>query len=455
MAGLFTRMKDSLKHSWNIFTDPKYLDSFHNSNGPWHNSSYSPSRTRSSYSNERSLIASIITRIAIDVSAIDIRHVRVDDQGRYLEDVNSYLQDCLTVKANLDQAARQFRQDIAMTLCEKGCIAIAPIETDVDPTFTNAYDVKQLRVGEIVGWFPEEIKADLYNQKKGIREHLKIPKTLAAVVENPLYAVMNEPNSTLKRLIRKINLLDTLDDQTASGKLDLIIQLPYVIKSDARRKQAEQRRKDIEYQLNGSKYGIAYTDGTEKVQQLNRPVENNLLDQIKYLTDKLYMELGLTPEVMNGTADEKTMLNYYSRTVEPIVQAVAEAMKATFLSQTARTRGQSIMYFRDPFKLIPMEQFAEIVDKLTRNEVLTSNEIRAAIGIRPSKDPKADKLINSNMPQPDPNSIPETSTPVDNTGNDAAVAAETSATDSAIQSGLDEANDLVDQMFSDLGIENG
>lgn len=399
MAGLFSRMVQSLKHSWYIFSDTNYLDTLHSS-GQGMGYYGAPNRSRYSYSGERSIISSIHTRMSIDVAGIDIRHVKLDDQGRYLKDIDSTLQNCLTIEANLDQAARQFRQDIVMTLFDKGVAAIVPVETDLDPSVSTSYNILQLRVGEIVAWFPQTVRVDLYDQRLGERKQIEVPKSLVAIVENPLYSVMNEPNSTLQRLIRKLSMLDSIDEQSSSGKLDMIIQLPYVIKSEARRQQAEQRRKDIEFQLKGSKYGIAYTDGTEKIQQLNRPVENNLLEQIKLLTAQLYAQLGLTEEVMNGTADEKAMLNYFNRTVEPIVQAIAEAMKRTFLTKTARTQKQSIMYFRDPFKLIPMEQLAEIVDKLTRNEVLTSNEIRAVMGFRPSSDPKANQLINSNMPQP-------------------------------------------------------
>lgn len=400
MAGLFTRVKETLKHSWNIFTDSNYLSGigaqgYGYFSGP-------PSRTRSSYSSERSIISSIHTRMAIDVAAIDIRHVRLDDQGRYLQDMESDLQDCLTVEPNMDQGARQFRQDIVMTLFEKGVAAIVPVQTSLDPSVSTGYTIQELRVGEVVAWAPQSVRVNLYDQRTGERKQIEVPKSLAAIVENPLYDVMNEPNSTMKRLIRKLNLLDAVDEASSSGKLDMIIQLPYVIKSEARRQQAEQRRKDIEFQLRGSQYGIAYTDGTEKIQQLNRPIENDFLNQIKYLTDMLYTQLGLTPEVMNGTADEKAMLNYFNRTVEPIVQSIAEAMKRSFLTKTARSQRQSIMYFRDPFKLVPMEQLAEAVDKFSRNEILAPNEIRGFMGIRPSKDPKADKLINSNMPQPPP-----------------------------------------------------
>jgi hypothetical protein len=345
----------------------------------------------------------------------------------------------LTIEPNIDQSPRQFRQDIAMTLFEHGVAAIVPVETDVDPQITNAFVIKSMRVGRVVGWFPRHIRVSLYDDRTGEQKEVTVPKSMAAIIENPLYAVMNEPNSTLQRLISKLRMMDSVDEQSSSGKLDMIIQLPYVIKSEARRQQAEQRRKDIEFQLKGSQYGIAYTDGTEKITQLNRPVENNLLKQIEYLTDKLYTELGLTPEVMNGTANEAAMISYFNRTVKPIVQATVEAMKRSFLTKTARTQGQSILYFRDPFALVPMEQVAEIADKFTRNEILSANEIRQGIGFKPSKDPKADQLVNSNMPQPDP----------------AASAGSRVEGDDELQSGLDELNGIVDEMFADLGIEDG
>lgn len=441
MANLFNRMTAGLKHSWNLFRDGNYLEGLHEHDRGMGFFS-TPNRVRASFGGERSIISSIYTRLSIDVSGVDIRHVRLDDQGRYENDIaNSSLHDCLTVEPNLDQGPRQFRQDIAMTLFDHGVAAIVPVETDVDPQITNAFLVKSMRVGRVVGWFPRHIRVSLYDDRTGEQKEITVPKRMAAIVENPLYAVMNEPNSTLQRLISKLRMMDSVDEQSSSGKLDMIIQLPYVIKSEARRQQAEQRRKDIEFQLKGSQYGIAYTDGTEKITQLNRPVENNLLKQIEYLTDKLYSELGLTPEVMNGTANEAAMINYFTRTIQPIIQAVTEAMKRSFLTKTARTQGQSILYFRDPFALVPMEQVAEIADKFTRNEILSANEIRQGIGFKPSKDPKADKLINSNMPQPDP----------------AASAGEQSEEGGGdeLQGGLDELNGIVNGMFADLGIEDG
>ncbi|AVD99434.1 portal protein [Streptomyces phage Bing] len=448
MANLFSRMKEGLKHGWNLFLEEKYLG-IHSHGGHGSYGSYAPQRTRGSYSSERSIISSIYTRLGIDVSGVDIRHARLDDEGRYLEDISSYLQDCLTVEPNLDQGARQFRQDIAMTLFEHGVAAIVPVDTDIDPAISSSFIIKSLRVGEIVAWHPAHVTVNLYDERDGQRKQVTVPKKTTAIVENPLYSVMNEPNSTLQRLIRKLNMLDSVDEQSSSGKLDMIIQLPYVIKSEARRQQAEQRRKDIEFQLTGSKYGIAYTDGTEKIQQLNRPIENNLLKQIEYLTAMLYSQLGLTEEVMNGTADEKAMINYFNRTIKPIVQSITEAMKRSFLTKTARTQGQSIVYFRNPFDLVPMEQVAEVADKFTRNEILSANEIRQGIGFKPSRDPKADQLVNSNMPQAD------TGVGVPPPAESGEEFDEEDEGDDMLQSGLAEVNALVDSIFSDLGIDEG
>jgi hypothetical protein len=356
------------------------------------------------FSNERSIISSIYTRIGIDVAAIAVRHVRADDQDRYLEDIDSGLQNCLKVEANIDQAATQFRQDVVMTLMDEGVAAVVPVDTSLSPLESGGYDIKTLRVGRVVMWYPKHVTVSLYNEAFGRREDITLPKTTVAIIENPLYSVMNEPNSTLQRLIRKLNLLDSVDEQSASGKLDLIIQLPYVIKSETKRQQAEQRRRDIEFQLKGSQYGIAYTEATEKVTQLNRPAENNLMGQVEYLTNMLWSQLGLTAEVMNGTADEKVMKNYYARTVEPMLDAIVEAMRRTFLTKTARSQRQTIMYFRDPFKFVPIGGeggIADIADKFARNEITSSNEIRQAIGMKPRSEPKADALINSNMPQGD------------------------------------------------------
>jgi len=366
-----------------------------------------PDQTRRSWSSERSIISSIYTRLCIDVAAIDIRHIRLDDDGRYQEDIDSGLNQCLTVEANVDQAARAFRMDIAMTMFDRGVAAIVPVETTLNPNVTGSFDITNMRVGEVVAWMPQHVKVRLYNERTGKHEDITVAKSFCAIVENPLYAVMNEPNSTLQRIIRKLNLLDAVDEQSASGKLDIIIQLPYVIKSESRRQQAEQRRRDIEVQLQGSKYGVAYTDGTEKITQLNRPAENNLLAQIEFLVEMLYGQLGLTEEVMNGTADEKAMLNYNARTIEPIMTAIVEAMRRTFLTKTARTQGQSIDFFRNIFKLVPVENIADFADKMSRNEILTPNEIRVILGIKPSKDKQADKLQNSNMPQPNPLNRPD------------------------------------------------
>jgi hypothetical protein len=389
-------IKDRLIHAWNAFVNLDRINPFQSSG-----SSYGgrPDRTRLRFANERSIISAIYNRIAIDVADLTLKHVRLDDQGRFSEDIKSGLNDCLTLEANIDQAARHFKQDIVLSLFDEGVIAIVPVDTTINPRLSGSFDIKTMRVGSIREWYPEEIKVSLYNEKISRREDINVSKNFTAIVENPLYTVMNEPNSTLQRLIRKLNLLDAVDEQSSSGKLDMIIQLPYVIKSESRRKQAEQRRKDIEFQLKGSQYGIAYTDGTEKVTQLNRPAENNLLKQVEYLTELLYSQLGITKEVMDGTATQPVMLNYYNRTIKPIMQAITEAMRRSFLTKTARSQGQSIEFFYDPFSIIPIDQLAEIVDKFTRNEVMTSNEFRQVVGRPPAKDPKADQLRNSNMPQ--------------------------------------------------------
>ena len=395
------RFGERLKHAWNAFIDQTLTDrlQYHNAGAVSYGNF--ADRPRMRFSNERSIIASIYTRLSIDVAAVDIRHVRVDDDDQYLEDIDSGLNNCLKVEANMDQGASHFRQNTALSLFNQGCIALVPVDTTLNPHMSGSFDIKTMRVGEIVGWLPAHIRVRVYNEKTMEREELTLEKRFTPIVENPLYAVMNETNSTLQRLIRKLNLLDTTDEAQSSGKLDLIIQLPYVVKSEARRTQANQRRKDVEHQLTEGKYGIAYTDGTEKITQLNRPAENKLLEQIKDLKEQLYAELGLTPDVMNGTADEAAMTNYYNRTIEHILRAITEAMKRTFLTKTARTQGQSIMYFRNPFKLVTMKDFAEVVDKLTRSEVATSNDFRQAIGWKPSQDPKANELRNTNMPLPD------------------------------------------------------
>ena len=385
-----------LKHGWNAFVnnrDPTYSQGV--------SYSYRPDRPRFTRGNERSIVTSVYNRIALDAAAINIKHCRLDDNDRLIEVLDSGLNSCLNLEANVDQTGRAFIQDCVMSMLDEGCVAIIPIETTLDPTITKSYDILSMRTGKILEWYPDKVKVRVYNDRTGRREDIILPKSTVGIVENPLYAVINEPNSTMQRLIRKLALLDVTDEQTASGKLDLIIQLPYVIKTEARRQQAENRRKDIEMQLAGSKYGIAYTDGTEKITQLNRSVENNLMKQIEYLTNLLFSQLGITQTILDGTADDKTMLNYYTRTIEPIVAAIADEMKRKFISKTARSQKQSIVYFRDPFKLVPVNDMAEIADKFTRNEILTSNEIRQIVGMRPSKDPKDDQLVNSNIRQPD------------------------------------------------------
>lgn len=383
-----------LKHAWNVFRSRDPTAEFRDIGVSYYNR---PDRPRFTRGNERSITTSVLNRIALDASAIDILHVRLDKNGRFLEEINSGLNNCLTLSANTDQTGRAFKQDVVMSMLDEGCVAIVPTDTTTDPKITDSYDVETMRVGKIIQWRPRHVQVRLYNEQTGNKEEIWLPKKMVAIVENPLYAVMNEPNSTMQRLVHKLGLLDITDEQTASGKLDLIIQLPYVIKTDARRQQAENRRKDIEMQLAGSKYGIAYTDGTEKITQLNRSLDNNLMKQVEYLTNQLYSQLGITQTILDGTADEKTMLNYYSRTIEPIVSAIADEMKRKFLTKTARTQNQSIEFFRDPFKLVPVNDIAEIADKFTRNEIMTSNEIRQIVGMKPSDDPKADELRNSNI----------------------------------------------------------
>lgn len=389
-------LMDRLKNSWNAFRnrDPTIFY-----NEPGMSYTYRPDRVRFSRGNERSIVTSVYNKIAMDVASVDIRHCRIDKNGRYTEDIDSDFNRCLTLEANIDQSHRAFRQDIVMSMFDEGSVAIVPIEAKGDPTLSTSFDIRSMRVGKIVEWFPRSVKVEVYNDRTGKKEQIIMPKKSVAIVENPLYSVINEPNSTMKRLIRKLNILDAIDEQSGSGKLDLIIQLPYAVKGELKEQQANKRRDSIIDQLKGP-YGIAYIDGTEKVTQLNRPVENNLMKQIEYLTNLLYSQIGITPSVMDGTADEKTMLNYNNRTVEPIVSAIVDAMKRSFISRTAITQGQTIMAFRDPFKLVPINNIAEIADKFTRNEILTSNEVRQIIGFKPSSDPKADKLINSNIAQP-------------------------------------------------------
>ena len=393
-------LRDRLQHAWNAFSggnkEEEMADYRTYGAASFGNRS---DRFRSTVTNEKSIISSIYMRLSVDVAQIYLRHVRKDGNERYIESVKSGLNDCLTVEANLDQAGTAFRLDMAMTLFDKGVIAIVPVETDKNPNDTGGYDIRQLRVGEITAWYPSYVRVSVYNQMTGVREELMLPKRLVAIVENPFYSVMNEPNSILQRIIRKLQLLDAVDEAAGSGKLDLIIQLPYTIKTETKREQAESRRNQIETQLKGSKYGIAYTDGTEKITQLNRPAENNMLKQIEYLMGQLYGQLGLDETIFKGTADEATILNYRNRTLEPVLRAFAEALSRSFLTKTARTQGQVVDFLIDPFKLLPLSQLAEIADKLLRNEVLSSNEMRAILGFRPVDDPKADQLVNSNMPQ--------------------------------------------------------
>lgn len=386
-----------LKHAWNAFFNnkdptPKYQDigaSYY----------YRPDRQRFTGGNERTIVTSVYNRIALDAAAVEIKHVRLDENGRYLETIDSGINRCLNEEANIDQTGRAFIQDIVMSMLDEGCVAIVPVDTTFNPNITNSYDIQSMRVGKILQWYPNHIQVRVYNEKTGNKEDIIVPKNIVGIIENPLYAVINEPNSTMQRLIRKLSLLDAVDEQSGSGKLDLIIQLPYTIKTEARRQQAEARRKEIEVQLTNSKYGIAYTDGTERITQLNRPIENNLMKQIEYLTSMLYSQLGITQSILDGTADEKTMLNYYSRSIEPIISAIVDELKRKFLTRTARSQLQSFLFFRDPFKLVPITEIATIADTFTRNEILSSNEVRQLIGIKPSSDPKADQLRNSNLNQ--------------------------------------------------------
>ena len=397
-----------LKHAWNAFTGTDYTT--YQDVGPGYSSR--PDRIRLTRGNERSIITSVYNRIALDVAALNVQHIRLDENGRFLSVIQDGLNTCLTVEANIDQTARAFIQDIVVSMLDEGCVAIVPVDTTYDPSVTGSYDIQTMRVGKILDWYPQHVRVRLYNERTGTKENILVPKSTVAIVENPLYAVVNEPNSTMQRLIRKLNLLDVIDEQSGSGKLDLIIQLPYVIKTEARRQQAENRRKDIEAQLSGTKYGIAYADGTERITQLNRSVNNNLMSQIEYLTSMLYSQLGITQSILDGTADEKTMLNYNNRTIEPIISAIVDEMKRKFLTKTARSQSQSISFFRDPFKLVPVNDIAEIADKFTRNEIMTSNEIRQVIGMKPSDDPRADELRNKNLSAPS-KSEPETNPPVE------------------------------------------
>ena len=394
-----------IKNAWNAFVNNRDPNSKWKDIGSSYN--YRPDRQRFTGGNERTIVTSVYNRIAMDVAAIDIKHVRLDENDRYLETIDSGINRCFSEEANIDQTGRAFIQDIVMSMLDEGCVAIVPVDTNVDPTLSNSYDILSMRVGQILQWYPNHVQVRVYNDRTGNKEDIILPKETVGIIENPLYAVINEPNSTMQRLIRKLSLLDAIDEQSSSGKLDLIIQLPYTIKTEARRQQAEQRRKEIEMQLTNSKYGIAYTDGTEHITQLNRPIENNLMKQIEYLTSMLYSQLGITTTILDGSADEKTMLNYYTRTIEPIISAIVCEAKRKFLTKTARSQRQSFLFFRDPFKLVPISQIADIADKFTRNEIASSNEIRQCIGMKPSKDPKADMLINSNLNQPEANKIAE------------------------------------------------
>lgn len=386
-----------LKHAWNVFMNRDPTNHYYDIGTGYY---YRPDRPRLTRGNERTTTTSVYNRIALDVASISIQHVRLDDNGRFLSVIDSDFNSCLNLEANIDQTGRAFMQDVVMSMLDEGSIAIVPTDTTFDPKVTGSYDIQSMRVGKITDWYPAHVRVRVYNERTGNKEEIIVPKSTVAIIENPLYAVINEPNSTMQRLIRKLNLLDVIDEQSSSGKLNMIIQLPYVIKSDARKKQAESRRQDIENQLFGSKYGIAYTDGTEKITQLNRPVDNNLMSQIEYLTSMLYSQLGITQSILDGTADEQTMLNYYNRTIEPIVSAIVDEMKRKFLTKTARSQNQSILFFRDQFKLVPVNQMAEIADKFTRNEIVSSNEIRQVIGMKPSSDPNADELRNKNLSAP-------------------------------------------------------
>ena len=423
-------LSNRLYHAWNAFLNKDPTSYYQNLGISYSNR---PDRPRLSQGNERSIVTSIFNRIALDVASLTIQHVRLDGEGRFLEVIDSGLNECLTVEANIDQSAQAFMQDVVLSMFDEGCVAIVPIDTTIDPNISGSYDINSMRVAKILEWYPRHVRVRVYNDRTGYKEDKVVPKNMVAIIENPLYAIVNERNSTMQRLIRKLNLLDVIDEQSGSGKLDLIIQLPYTIKTEARRQQAESRRKDIEQQLAGSKYGIAYTDGTEHITQLNRAVENNLMSQIEYLTSMVYAQLGITTSVLDGTANETTMLNYYNRTVEPIVSVIVGEMIRTFLTKTARSQKQSIAYFRDPFKLVPVSEIAEIADKLTRNEIATSNEIRQEIGWKPSKDPVADELRNKNL---NPSGTTSTTT----TGE--AEAVDTSAQDA-----------IVDELFNSLEAE--
>lgn len=386
---------DRLQHAWNAFMnkDPTSIKNFNEVSYGW----YRPDRPRFTRGNERSIVNAIYNRIALDAAQVDIKHVRLDNNGNYVELIDSGLNECLSVSANIDQTGRALIQDAVMSLLDEGCVAIVPVDTKIDPKKSATIDIETLRTGKVIGWYPNSVKLEIYNELTGRREERVLPKSIVCVIENPFFSVMNEPNSTMQRLIRKLNLLDAIDEQSGAGKLDLIIQLPYIAKTEAKKQQAENRRKSIEDQLANSKYGIAYTDATEHVTQLNRSLDNNLMNQIQYLTDQLFSQLGITTEILNGTASDQVMNNYYSRTIEPILSAITDEMKRKFLSKTARSQKQSIEFYRDPFKLVPVTQIAEIADKFTRNEIMTSNELRQIVGMRPSEDPGANELRNKNL----------------------------------------------------------
>ena len=419
-----------LKHAWNAFTGNIQM----NYRDLGMSYPYRADRPRMSRGNERSIVTSVYNRIALDVAALNVQHVRLDENGRFLSVIDDGLNNCLTLEANVDQTARSFVQDVVISMFDEGSVAIVPVDTTTDPNVSGSYDIQSLRVGQILDWYPQYIRARVYNEQTGRKEDIVVPKSAVAIIENPLYAVINEPNSTMQRLIRKLNLLDVIDEQSGSGKLDLIIQLPYVIKTEARRQQAENRRKDIENQLSGSKYGIAYTDGTEHITQLNRSVNNNLMSQIEYLTSMLYSQLGITQSILDGTADEKTMLNYNNRTIEPIISAIVDEMKRKFLTKTARSQRQSISFFRDPFKLVPVNEIAEIADKFTRNEIMTSNEIRQVVGMKPSDDPRADELRNKNLSEPSGSDQQSEETPV--------------ATDNSVEESASDLDDKISKQKS-------
>jgi len=443
-----------LKTAWNAFNNkqpPNY------STGAGNGYYYRPDRPRFTGGNEKSIATSVYNRIALDISSLNITHVKLDDNGRLVSTMSSGLNNCLTVEANIDQTGRAFIQDVVISMLDEGCVAIVPVDTTDDPEDTSAYDINTMRVGKVLEWRPSHVKVRVYNEMTGLKEDLLLPKSMVAIVENPLFSVINEPNSTMQRLIRKLNMLDAVDEQSSSGKLDLIIQLPYVIKTEAKRVQAEERRASIEQQLSGSKYGIAYTDGTERITQLNRGVENNLMAQITYLTSMLFSQLGITQSILDGTADDKTMLNYYNRTVEPLVSAIVDEMKRTFLTKTARTQLQSIVFFRDMFKLVPVSDLAEIADKFTRNEILSSNEIRQIIGMKPSADPNADTLKNKNIASP--TGDPTASTTPTVTGNlnssdptDDATSDSTNVSQNGVDVG-DEQEAIFNKMIDDLETE--